>query len=170
MYLWMGDELTARKVIPWHLSVGMMRDIEWFRVGKFDGGTSYGTYEGTYVLLSDLNLLNLGRSDHRKLIVKCTDLSDNDLNPDVQYSGYDTNTFVHRAIWRSDLLKEFDGTVFVDRWVDLGLKELLGDAPEEVVIFTDRVGFRISLVKVERITNEDENCDEPVQVFSFDED
>jgi hypothetical protein len=152
MYLQEGERLISRKEVPWFLNVDQMRDIEWFRLESFDDETGYGVYKGTYVLNDRLTLLNLGNRDHRELILKNTDLTKDDLNPDMQYSGYRENLKVHRAIMKSDtLLRSFDGTIFVEKFVELDLKEILGDTAEEVVLFMDRIGSRISLVKVEKL-------------------
>ena len=148
MYLKCGQQLTSRKFCFSFLSIANMRDIEWFRPpGDVDSSSSYGNYKGTYDLQSTFSLLNLGCEDDRQTILRCTSLTQADLNPDMQYSCHDTNLKVHVAIRDSPLLKRFDGTIVSKLHTDPALAEDL-DGPEEVVIFMDRVRNRLLLSHV----------------------
>jgi hypothetical protein len=155
MYLKRGQLLTSRKFCFSFLSIANMRAIEWFRPpNDSDLSTSYGRYKGTYALQSTFVLLNLGCEVDRQLILNCTSLERDDLNPDMQYSCHDANLKVHVAIYDSPLLKRFDGTIISKLHTDPSLSEDLA-GPEEVVIFMRRVQNRLLLSHVQDDSNDE---------------
>lgn len=151
MILQAGEIITTRKARMEYLCVSSFRDIEWFRPPRFSlESTAYGSLEGVFEVKSPLNLLNLGNSETRQSILENTDLTSEDLNPDNQYSGDFQNTRVHQAIMCSPCFLNFHGTIISEGLMDEHLiNELSG--PEEVVLFTRRLGDRLSLKGVNRV-------------------
>lgn len=144
-----GEELKMRKHIREFLKVENFREMEWFRPPGISGDEdSYGGSEGTYSVDRQLNLLNLGNADARQMVLNHTDVTKEDLNPDMQYSCHKSNWKVHEAILDSNFFSLYDGTYISALEIDDELKDDL-EGPEEIVLFTDRVKRAISLIKVE---------------------
>lgn len=126
-----------------------MREIEWFRPPDFkEYDIDKALYKGTYLVEGTLNLLNLGSSAHRKMILTHTDLTERDLDPDFQYSGHAANHKVHLAIYSCPALQRFDGTFVSLNFIDKDIRDWL-EGPEEVVLFTKRISGKLFLVSVE---------------------
>lgn len=147
MYLEVGTSLKSTKDDPMFFAVSNFRGLEWFRPPGYQFSCSdrccYGRYLGEYVLNSRLNLLNLGSSDDRKLVLDNTSLTGVDINPDNQYCGHDGNLKVHKAILGSVGLRRYDGTIITKEFIEEKLLDDLEGA-DEVVLFTSRVRNRIS--------------------------
>ena len=149
MFLRKKQVLSARKHEPAKLSIVNMRDIEWFRPPGFPlvEESFYGSFHGNYKLTARLLLINLGSKADRSMVLLNTDLTVEDLNPDVQYSGHESNLKVHRAIMDSATLRRFDGTIVSEQLVDRSLADELS-GPEEVVLFIQRVKHKIVLEQI----------------------
>lgn len=142
------QELTARKHRVEYFYPENFRLIEWYRPPDYlDEGNSYGSLQGTYVLNRKLVLLNLGDIATRSYLRLLTGLSVNDLDPDMQYSGYGPNVHVHRAILESNSfeLRRFDGTITSTNY---NTSEDL-DGAEEVVLFKSRTRGALTLLSVQ---------------------
>lgn len=140
-----GEILTTNKFNQSFLHPSHFRDIEWFRPPNLalpEG--SYGPFKGFYKINRTLNLLNLGDPFTRQMLFIHTDLSPIELNPDVQYSGHQTNLRVHQAILRSPFFQRFDGTILTTSLIHPSIRDFL-EGPEEVVLFTQRIYMAISL-------------------------
>jgi hypothetical protein len=144
-----NELLTSRKFCFSFLSPENMRPIEWFRPSNYhDTLGSYGSFIGTYIA-SELLLINLGSASDRKMVLEHTYLVESDLDPDMQYSGYEANLRVHRAIQDAPSLRYYDGTIISEDRSDNELRHYLA-GPNEVVIFMNRIRDRISLVSVQK--------------------
>lgn len=139
MLLPKGVVLTMRKEDVDHLNIEMFRHLEWFRPPGYDNSEpdSYGDKLGQYITTRRLNLLNLGKRASRKMILKNTSLSQNDIDPDNQYCGHAGNEVVHKAILESKAFRRYDGTIISTATTEPALLDDLEGA-EEVVLFTSR--------------------------------
>lgn len=147
MYLEKGELLTSRKACYSFLKTDTMRDIEWFRGRNYpEALESYGSFIGTYKASKRLFLINLGCSEDRQMVLEHTCLTKDDLDPDIQYSGYEANLKVHRAILNTPSLQWYDGTFVSEDHSDPDLRTSLEGA-EEVVIFTARANLTLTDVR-----------------------
>lgn len=146
-----GEIITSNKADPSFFQPENFRDIEFFRPpGSTPTPDTYGSITGVFRVNRTLNLINLGDPMTRAMILSHTDVTASELDPDVQYQGGPVNVKIHRSIIRSGFFKRFDGTIITTRLIH---PSLLGDleGPEEVVLFTDRCRWALSLVDVIRI-------------------
>lgn len=139
-----GSVLTMRKFNSDFLFPENFRQLEWFRPPNLSrtyrdssNEDSYGPHLGIYTLNRNVRLLNLGNADVRAAILKHTNLTEDDFNPDNQYSGCIPNRKVQLAILNTSHFKRFDGTIITDILIDDELYRNLA-GPDEVVLFTKR--------------------------------
>jgi hypothetical protein len=143
-----GEKLAVRKFCFSFLNPANMREIEWFRPEREALGGHYGRFHGVYSLSLPIDLINLGSAADRALVLLRTTLSEEDLRPDVQYSGGAGNLKVHRAIFDSEALSTYHGTIVASSCVDKCLAEDL-EGVEEVVLFIPRLDVGVlNLVEV----------------------
>lgn len=147
MYIRQGSEITTRKTSAKFLEIKNFRSLEWFRPPCQDFQSCYGSILGTYKVERRLLLLNLGSVKTRSDLLRHTNLTCNDINPDNQYSGHKPNEKVHKEILRSPFFKAYDGTIITTNLID---KQLLDDmeGPEEIVLFMPRCANAISLTSI----------------------
>lgn len=87
------------------------RNVVWFSPVK-NYAASYGCFIGTFVVLRDLHLLDLGNSRTRKEIVEQFPLLNDMMDPNYQYSGSCRNRLVHEKLYQL-FNNDYDGT-FID--------------------------------------------------------
>jgi hypothetical protein len=111
--------------------------LQWFTAYKqIKNITPGNTYIQVFHTLKPLVLLNLGNKAQRNEIIKHTALTEENINPDHQYSGHDTNTYVHKIL-KHHFESKYDGTIISKEYADTTLKETL-DGIDEIVLFSTR--------------------------------
>lgn len=142
--------ITNRKPKVSFLNIHNMRELEWFRPPDYTAtpDTSYGPFEGSYMVEESIVLLNLGSKLVRQMILKYTGLSEESFDPNMQYSGHEPNLKVHTAILKCEKFKHVDGTIISEIHTDEDMLDEL-EGPEEVVLFMDRARHKISLIRVD---------------------
>jgi len=109
--------------------------LQWFTTGKqIQNITPGDTYIQVFHTLKPLILLNLGNTAQRNEIIKETALTEQNIHPDQQYSGHDTNTYVHKIL-KHHFASKYDGTIISKEYADTALKDSL-DGIDEIVLFS----------------------------------
>lgn len=149
MLLRRGRTFTTQNDELSNLLPKAMKKISWFRPPEYTTTPdTNGKYEGTYTVVDDLVLLNLGSKIIRQMILKCTELTFKDINPDIQYANRVANLHVHEYILNSKAFDHVDGTIISELHTDYDLlDDLVGR--EEIVLFMDRVRDKISLTRID---------------------
>lgn len=115
--------------------------LQWFSLEPGYGIESYGPIVNMYHLDKNTKLLDIGKINNRKLLIKLfkqkypnSNLDPNEiLDPNEQYSGGQSNKKAQKLI-KSIISNEFDGTIIKESTVDNS--ELEG--PTEVVLWNFR--------------------------------
>jgi leucyl-tRNA synthetase len=109
--------------------------LQWFNIPQNNENITPGnTYIQVFHTLKPLLLLNLGNKAHRKEIIKRTTLTEKHIHPDNQYSGHDTNTYVHKIL-KLHFESEYDGTIISKEYADTTLNDTV-DGIDEIVLFS----------------------------------
>lgn len=108
--------------------------LQWFKKTK---SIEQVHPENTYILVlktkNNLKLMNLGKEKTRKQIIETTDITKTKLHPDFQYSGHDTNKYIHTTLMHYFSAK-YKGTIVSDELNDAALATDLKGI-NEIVLF-----------------------------------
>ena len=119
------------------ISINNFNEYIWFSLEPNYGIDSYGSFMSIFHLDNKTKLLNIGKCNNRKLLIKMFKRKYPDsnldpdyiLDPDEQYSGGKANEKAQKLI-KSVIGDYFDGTIIQDINADVGLK-----GPTEIVLW-----------------------------------
>lgn len=77
--------------------------------------------------------MNLGKEKQRNEIIQTTDITKTKLHPDFQYSGHDTNKYIHTRL-QHYFSQKYKGTIVYDELNDTALSTDLKGI-NEIVLF-----------------------------------
>lgn len=108
--------------------------IQWFnKTNSIEAVYPDNTYILIFKTTKEIKLMNLGKEKQRNEIIQTTDITKTKLHPDFQYSGHDTNKYIHTRL-QHYFSQKYKGTIVSDELNDTALSTDLKGI-NEIVLF-----------------------------------
>lgn len=108
--------------------------IQWFnKTNSIEAVHPDNTYILIFKTTKEIKLMNLGKEKQRNEIIQTTDITKTKLHPDFQYSGHDTNKYIHTRL-QHYFSQKYKGTIVYDELNDTALSTDLKGI-NEIVLF-----------------------------------